>query len=233
MLPDELSVPGKPPVSLVPTSDGSFTLLHGEHGQTYHSVHGAFQEARHVFLEQGLCHYVHRNAARPVRVLEVGFGTGLNFLVSAAYCLQHGIGLDYTGIEPAPVPPALLTESGYADLLDLPEHRNAYLTWYPGRETLHLSPAVQLRLTQSSLMQVASFPESDVLYFDAFAPSTQPEMWTPDAIAHAVSALQPGGVFVSYSITGKLKRTLKELGFTVEKPKGAAGKREMIRAIRD
>ncbi|QEC54262.1 hypothetical protein FRZ59_11830 [Anseongella ginsenosidimutans] len=95
------------------------------------------------------------------------------------------------------------------------------------------SELVRLELLQQKVLQTGPLPPADVIYFDAFAPATQPEMWTQEVISHVTSSLEVGGVFVSYSITGNLKRMLKGLGFSVEKPKGAAGKREMIRAVKN
>lgn len=224
-----------PEVTLVPTTDGSLTLLHRAYNQTYHSVHGALQEARHVFLEQGLHYWLahaERNPESPVRVLEVGFGAGLNFLVTAAYCMRSGIHLEYTGVEPFPVAKSVVEGSHYARLLEDQTQQNAYLNWYPGPEPLELQPGVRIQLLQRPILEITELPPSDLVYFDAFAPTTQPEMWSPEVIRHATASLPTGGLFVSYSITGNLKRALKNLGFAVEKPKGAAGKREMIRAIR-
>lgn len=230
--------PEQVPLTVVPTSDGSNTLLHGNFRQTYHSVNGALQEARHVFLENGLLYFLQQHPARPVRILEIGFGAGLNFLVSAAHGLTTGLSLDYTGVEPFPVSRQLLEQSGYVQLLPGPHHQKAFLDWYPGECPLHLlaetepQASIGLQLLRQPVLEISAFPPSDVVYFDAFAPATQPEMWTREVIAHTVSGLEAGGVFVSYSITGNLKRILKGLGFRIEKPKGAAGKREMIRATR-
>lgn len=223
-------------LTVVPTRDGSATLLHGELNQTYHSVNGALQEARHVFLQQGLIYFQQQNHARAARVLEIGFGTGLNFIVSAAHCLENGLELYYTGIEPFPVPSALLRKSKYCELLPGQENPGAFLNWYPGARTLQLpgdSPLVQLQLITRKVQESGPLSPADVVYFDAFAPSTQPEMWTTEVISHVTGSLSAGGVFVSYSITGNLKRMLKQLNFRIEKPAGAAGKREMIRAVKN
>ena len=272
-------------LELVPTSDGSSTLLHTGFNQTYHSINGALQEARHVFLQQGLQYFLdqkgtgldqngtgldqngtgldqngtglEQNGRNPdqsrtnaASVLEVGFGTGLNFLVSAAYCLQNGISLDYTGIEPFPVNPETLRQTNYGDFLPGDENKEAFLAWYPGEEPLYLpgtpgapaalgssaasaaSGTIHLNLILKPVLETGPLPPADIVYFDAFAPATQPEMWTAEVISHVVAGLKTGGVFVSYSITGNLKRILKGLGFRVEKPRGAAGKREMIRAVK-
>lgn len=232
---------------VVPTSDGSNTLLHTGLNQTYHSVNGALQEARHVFLQNGLLYFLRQNGAAAASILEAGFGTGLNFLVSAAHCLQHSVELNYTGIEPFPVPTEILKKSAYQELFPERSLWNDFIARYAANVRLRKSSvhpeflnssagspgAVRLQLIKKPILETGPLSPADVIYFDAFAPATQPEMWTQEVIAHTVSSVKSGGVFVSYSITGHLKRTLKELGFRIEKPKGAAGKTEMIRAVKE
>lgn len=219
-------------LKLVPTLDGSYTLLDTALNQTYHSVNGALQEAEHVFLQNGLIRYLRLSEASTVNILEIGFGTGMNFLVTADYCQKHHIRLNYTGVEPFPVPEELILSGNYTELLTDPETREAYSAWYgKGKETLETG-YLKLHLLTSRILDTQLPPDTDVVYFDAFSPDTQPGMWAPEVITRATSTLKPGGIFVSYSITGNLKRILRNLGFRIEKPKGAAGKREMIRATK-
>ncbi|MXV15004.1 tRNA (5-methylaminomethyl-2-thiouridine)(34)-methyltransferase MnmD [Pedobacter sp. HMF7056] len=220
-------------MTLVLTSDGSNTLFNSEVGEHYHSRHGALQESKHVFLEAGLKHFTGKNHPGSVAVLEAGFGTGLNFMLSADWCLQQDIALDYTGIEAFPVTDELFKSTGY----------DAYIsgnTWQSlaAKYLVALSGPVMISDTCKLAIDTSTFADFDtdaaydVLYFDAFAAVHQPELWTHDAIAHLCSFLKPGGVFVTYAITGNLKRTMKALGFTVEKLPGAPGKREMLRAVK-
>ncbi len=221
-------------LSIVTTADGSRTIFNAEVGENYHSKHGALQESRHVFLQQGLeCFLTHNEQPEQVSVLEVGFGTGLNFLLTADHCTQHNIGLSYTGIEAYPLTTDLLLATGYQE--HVPDaiwnnFVNVYANALHGE--VKLNEVVDLHIAHAQLLSYTARRSFDVIYFDAFAAVHQPEMWNEEAIAHTVKFLAPGGVFVTYAITGNLKRQLKVLGLTVQKAPGAPGKREMLRAIR-
>lgn len=219
-------------LSLVKTADGSNTLYNAAVGEHYHSTHGALQESRHVFLNAGLLHYLEQNSGQTeVSVLEVGFGTGLNFLLSAAYCAVNSIGLHYTGVEAFPVKPELLAKTGYGEYL--PKNLwAAFLDAYPAAigNAVEITAGIDLFVAESKLMDFQTAKQFDLIYFDAFASARQPEMWSEAAISHTVRFLKHGGMFVTYAITGNLKRMLKALGCGVEKVPGAPGKREMLRA---
>lgn len=219
-------------VQLLKTADGSYTLLQQDLMQTYHSVNGALQEAKHVFLETGLKHFRMQNQIEEVSILEVGFGTGLNFLVTADYCLKENIKLNYTGVEAFPVAPEVMQKIEFESVIS-PEVWQSFLSNYNKLiegESVNISENTQLIMERKPVLSASIDQKVDIIYYDAFAPAIQPEMWSEETIRHVTSFLKPGGIFVTYSITGNLKRILKSLGFTIEKPKGAAGKREMLRA---
>ncbi len=220
-------------MEFVITADGSKTLYHPGIGEHYHSRHGAVQESRHVFVGMGLEHCVAQSPADSLAILEVGFGTGLNFLLSATHCTKHGRRLNYTGIEAFPLPLDTLKETGY-DAYVAPALWNAFLAHY--EESLEFPQQVdagnRLQVAPVDIAQFTSGHAYDILYFDAFAAVHQPEMWSAETLKHICHFLKPGGIFVTYAITGQLKRTMKALGFTVEKIPGAPGKREMLRAIK-
>lgn len=229
-------------LQIVTTADGSSTIFNSQVGENYHSRHGALQESRHVFLESGLKHFLNQKSQRisltgkdlqdiGVSILEVGFGTGLNFLLSAEYCINQHIPLSYTGIEAYPLTHEMLGLTGYGQYI--PEH--LWLRFRENYEQALKSPVefdrCQLQIAHSKLSDFTSTQRFDVIYFDAFAAIHQPEMWDEAAIKHTLQFLKPGGVFVTYAITGNLKRTIKSLGLSVEKVPGAPGKREMLRAV--
>ncbi len=220
-------------LQLIQTTDGSNTIYNSEIGENYHSKHGALQESQHVFLNSGLQYFLSVKEASQVSVLEVGLGTGLNFLLSADYCTQQQIKLDYVGIEAFPLNTDLISQTGYEQYVD-PELWNNFQGMYPSsiNHKVKINSFCQLELAHTELQNFESPQQFNVVYFDAFAAAFQPEMWSEEAIAHTVSFLKPGGVFVSYAITGNLKRQLKTLGFKIEKAPGASGKREMLRAMR-
>jgi tRNA U34 5-methylaminomethyl-2-thiouridine-forming methyltransferase MnmC len=221
-------------LQIVATADGSNTIYNTQVGENYHSRNGALQESRHVFLQQGLQHFLSLQPSTPatVNILEVGFGTGLNFLLTADYCITQNIRLHYCGIEAYPLSPEMIAQTGYREYVS-PAIWQSFLDNYPTSLTqpAALNQLVQLQTAHSTLQTFSSAQKFDVIYFDAFAVAHQPEMWNEDAIAHTLSFLKPGGVFVTYAITGNLKRSIKALGLKVEKAPGAPGKREMLRAV--
>ncbi len=228
-------------LEIVRTEDGSNTIYNSEVGENYHSKHGALQESRHVFLKSGLEYFLsEKSKVSPlggdlegvVSILEVGFGTGLNFLLSADYCITQNIALDYTGIEAYPVPGGMIAQTGYDEYVS-PGIWEQFISSYPDslQHLVELNKNCQLQIANCKLNDFSSERQYDVIYFDAFAAAYQPEMWDEAAITHTLQFLKPGGVFVTYAITGNLKRTIKGLGLKVEKAPGAPGKREMLRAI--
>lgn len=220
-------------LQIVTTADGSKTIYNAEVGENYHSRHGALQESNHVFLNSGLRYFLVGTVTSEVSILEVGLGTGLNFLLSADFCTAKGIALTYTGIEAYPLPADLLSQTGYEAFVSAPLW-NSFLQHYsPALQgEAQLLPGISLSIAHTPLLQFTDTQQYDVIYFDAFASVHQPEMWNEQAISHTLQFLKPGGVFVTYAITGNLKRLIKSLGFKVEKAPGAPGKREMLRAVK-
>ena len=220
-------------LELVTTDDGSKTIYDSEVGENYHSRHGALQESQHVFLNSGLRYFLAGTEVAEVSILEIGLGTGLNFLLSADYCSAKQIRLDYTGIEAYPLTDEMIRQTGYYQYVS-PQLWDNFIRQY--RESLknavQIASYCQLYTADCKLQDFSSDKQYDVIYFDAFASANQPEMWSEEAITHTVQFLKPGGVFVTYAITGNLKRTMKSLGLKVEKAPGAPGKREMLRATK-
>jgi len=218
---------------LTATADGSNTIFNEQVGENYHSRHGALQESKHVFLQSGLQYFLQQNPDNQqfVSILEVGLGTGLNFLLTADYCTTQQIQLNYTGIEAYPLSEDLISQTGYGQYVPA-EIWDSFLAHYPQSltGTVSLNPYCNLQTAYCKLQDFTSTQKYDVIYFDAFAAANQPEMWNETAITHTLQFLKPGGVFVTYAITGNLKRTIKALGLKVEKAPGAPGKREMLRA---
>lgn len=220
------------PLSFTTTSDGSKTLFNSRVGEHYHSRHGALQESKHVFLESGLKYFL-KEGVKKASIIEVGFGTGLNFLVSADYCSLKKIRMDYTGIEAYPLSADLICKTDYDQYIS-PEVWQAFTTSYELalKQETDLNSYSKLQIACTQLLEFQSEKLFDVVYFDAFAAIHQPDMWTEEALSHISKFLRPGGVFVTYAITGNLKRTMKGLGFAIEKAPGAPGKREMLRAVK-
>ncbi|WP_343565972.1 tRNA (5-methylaminomethyl-2-thiouridine)(34)-methyltransferase MnmD [Sphingobacterium sp.] len=220
-------------MEFVTTGDGSKTLYNAQIGECYHSKHGAVQESRHVFIKTGLDHYLQKSGASEVAILEIGFGTGLNFLQTADFIRDKSFQVDYVGIEGFPLPLATIAATGYQENVDARVWA-AYLQHYETalREEVQIHERLQLSIAHTLLMDFRTEKQFDVVYFDAFAAIHQPEMWSDAALAHVAQFVKPGGVFVTYAITGNLKRSMKSLGFSIEKAPGAPGKREMLRATK-
>jgi len=218
-------------LTIVPTADGSNTIYNPQVGENYHSRHGALQESLHVFVNAGLTYFLENSTSKKVNILEVGFGTGLNFLLSADYCTTNKIDLNYTGIEAYPLTNELISQTAYNEYVSAAIWES-FVNQYPSslKKSARLNDYCEFKTEHCTLMEFDGNNKYEVIYFDAFAAAHQPEMWAEEAIAHTVKFLKPGGVFVTYAITGNLKRMLKALGLTIQKIPGAAGKREMLRA---
>ncbi|RZA03585.1 MAG: tRNA (5-methylaminomethyl-2-thiouridylate)-methyltransferase [Sphingobacteriaceae bacterium] len=218
-------------LQIVPTADGSNTIYNPQVGENYHSKHGALQESLHVFVNAGLTYFLDTNNVKQASILEVGFGTGLNFLLSADFCTNHQIQLNHTGIEAYPLSDELILQTGY-DTYVPSTIWESFKAAYPTalKNNVALNSYCSFKIEACKLLDFSSEVKYDIIYFDAFAAIHQPEMWNEEAIGHTIKFLKPGGVFVTYAITGNLKRMLKALGLTIQKIPGAAGKREMLRA---
>lgn len=215
---------------LVSTEDGSNSIINTQIGEQYHSKHGALQESQHVFVTAGLA-FAHENfPSQAIHVLEVGFGTGLNYLNSLTYAKSKDFTLQYTGIEAFPLPLEWVEKTEYSHFIT-PELWNDFLMQYQNSD-MQTHEKNGLELAKCELLAFETHQKYHVLYYDAFSAHAQPEMWEEEAIAHACSFLLPKGIFVTYAITGNLKRMLKSLGFEIQKLPGAKGKREMLRAIK-
>lgn len=219
---------------ITPTGDGSNTLYNETIGEHYHSKHGALQESKHVFIDAGLKHAQESFPDQPLQILEIGFGTGLNFLMTAAYAAEQQLHINYTGIEAYPLGREELSATLYDQYVPAEIWEN-FISNYD--QALTKSTAVnsrlQLTIPHTTLQEFHSEERFDLVYFDAFSVQHQPEMWSDEIIGHVCSFLKPGGIFVTYAITGKLKRALKSFGMSIEKLPGAPGKREMLRAIKN
>src|SRR6476661_3291542 len=219
-------------LKIVSTADGSKTVYHPIIKENYHSRNGALQESNHVFLNSGLRYYLADQHVNEIAVLEVGFGTGLNFLLTADFCTGKELVLNYVGIEPFPLDLKLIEETNYQEHVSDNTWKSFIRNYNDAlKNTIYLNDFCSLNVALVELQHFKSNFLFDVIYFDAFAFANQPELWTKEAIEHTLKFLKPGGVFVTYAITGDLKRIMKSLGMKIEKAPGAEGKREMLRAV--
>ena len=212
----------------VETRDGSHTLFNERAGEHYHSVFGAVQESEHIFIRAGLAAF--QPAPQMLQILEIGFGTGLNALLSMKWAEKHRQPIHYLGIEAFPLSQKLLEQLNYSDLLLT--DRRLYMKMHDSRIVRQLSHYFAIQVLHEKFQDFSA--ESNVfhvIFFDAFSPDSQPEMWTEEGFARLYRALVPGGVLVTYSCKGSVKRALKAAGFSLEKLPGPLGKREFLRAV--
>jgi tRNA U34 5-methylaminomethyl-2-thiouridine-forming methyltransferase MnmC len=211
------------------TADGSPTLYVPELDETYHSMHGSVQEARHVFIENGLRFVA--TESKQVNILEVGFGTGLNALLTAQYAKENAINVNYVGLEAYPVEELIWKEIKYLDESIL---REFYLNMMalPFGETKACHAHFSLTKAAAHIQDWTSTEKFDLIYYDAFGPKAQPEMWALAIFEKLYALLNTGGALVTYCAQGQFKRHLKSLGMRVEGLPGPPGKREMTRGVK-
>jgi tRNA U34 5-methylaminomethyl-2-thiouridine-forming methyltransferase MnmC len=220
-------------IQIITTSDGSHSLLNTTLNETYHSVHGALRESEYVFIKNGLAYFSTVSNADPIRILEVGFGTGLNALLALQWGLESKRNIWYETLEPFPLAPEIWQSLNYAGT---PETKKLFLQlheslWDSEQKIL---PHFTL-IKRNATLQAFGFPRTgyDVIFYDAFAPSKQPEMWDISVLKKVGDAMRAGSVFVTYCAKGQLKRDLKSLGLTVETLPGPPGKKEMVKALKN
>lgn len=217
---------------IIMTADGSHSLLNEELHETYHSVHGASQESQHVFIRNGLEHFLVTDTTGPVSILEIGFGTGLNALLTMEVARQKGVFIRYTSLEAFPLGKEIWSALNYAPTETMRRNFSGLHETEWGKE-VSVVPGFELHKIHATLEEVLLPPGLfNVVYFDAFAPSKQPELWTISILQKVVDAMNCGGVFVTYCAKGQLKRDLKTLGCEVETLPGPPGKKEMVRAVK-
>jgi tRNA U34 5-methylaminomethyl-2-thiouridine-forming methyltransferase MnmC len=222
-----------PKVEFKITGDGSHTLYSPELGEHYHSVFGAITESRHVFIKAGF-HFT-KSPSELVEILEIGFGTGLNALLTCIESEVTGCQVKYTTIELNPLEVDIYSFLNFNDLIDFQDSREIFqqLHQVPWNEGVQLTNFFYLHKINTSLLDYQPPKEAfDLVYFDAFGPNVQPEMWTREVFDKMAFGLKKQGLLVTYSAKGTVKRNLKEAGFLIEKLPGPAGKREILRAVK-
>jgi tRNA U34 5-methylaminomethyl-2-thiouridine-forming methyltransferase MnmC len=215
--------------SLRLTEDGSHTLYLKSLDEPYHSMHGAIQESRHVFINQGF-KQIHKDR---LRILEIGMGTGLNMLLTYMESEKAGIHVLYHAVEKFPLSPSEYANLNYETLLE--DFQGGVLQKIhdtPWDRQVDLSEKFSLYKELSDFRSMHPAGPFDLVYFDAFAPDKQPDLWSPKVFATIAGLTNPGAVLVTYSSKGIVRRALKDCSFQVLKVAGPPGKREMIRAIR-
>ncbi len=214
-------------LSIITTSDGSHTIRNETTGDTYHSIHGAIQESNHVFIQSGLLHFLSLTHAKTVRILEVGFGSGLNAFLTLKACEKYKVEVDYVALETNPLDDHLVAGLNYSK----GDSRFDVLHQADWHTPISISPNFSLTKFKQTIQAHNFLPGSiDLVYYDAFSPTSQPEMWTLEVFQKIKLLMATPSIFVTYCAKGQVKRDLKSAGFIVESIPGPPGKREMVRA---
>jgi tRNA U34 5-methylaminomethyl-2-thiouridine-forming methyltransferase MnmC len=238
-------------IHLIETSDGSHSLFVPSLNETYHSRHGAIQESQWVFIKQGLDfarltigEKKIQELSQVTRILEVGFGTGLNALLAMRWAEKNTVHLHFTSLETNIIPFEVAQQLNYCAMNDareaefervqLQKYHSQFLQMHssPWHQDISISPYFTLHKAQREVQMESSEELYNVVFFDAFGPPAQPEMWTPSVFGRMFDALYHGGILVTYCAKGQVRRDLQSVGFSVHRLPGPPGKREMLRAIK-
>jgi tRNA U34 5-methylaminomethyl-2-thiouridine-forming methyltransferase MnmC len=214
---------------LVITKDGSHTLFVPELNEHYHSIFGAIQESKHVFIKEGL-NYLNRKS---ITIFEIGLGTGLNAILTLMEAVQNNFRLEYYAIEKFPLDIKIIYQLNYPELLKLNEQEKEL--FYKMHKTgwgikTEFNNNFSLTKIKNDITEFTIPFSYDIVYFDAFAPGKQPEMWSKNVFQKLYNNLNPKGILTTYCSKGGVKRTLMSLEYRVESIPGPRGKREIIRA---
>lgn len=214
---------------LIITKDGSHSLFSQKHGVSYHSKYGAIQETQHVFIDAG---FRFKIPTTSLSILGIGFGTGLNAFITFLESKKLNIDINYIGVEAYPLSLKTISEFNFSEILKEDEstfHKIHELDW----EKPHaLNEHFQLTKMKMRIEDIDFKNQFDLIYFDAFGPGAQPELWEEPILQKMYDALKTEGVLTTYCAKGSVKRGLKKVGFTIEALPGPPGKREMTRAVK-
>nr|WP_229335383.1 tRNA (5-methylaminomethyl-2-thiouridine)(34)-methyltransferase MnmD [Flavobacterium sp. ALJ2] len=199
-----------------------------EWDECYHSKHGAIQEAKHVFIKNGLSLFTDN----PISVLEIGFGTGLNAFITFLEANKKKQHVNYVGVEAYPITANEVLMMNYVAELGAEDHGGVFKKMHETNwdEKITLNDLFVLTKRKQFFQEIDDVEIFDLIYFDAFGYKVQPELWSTDIFRRMYAALKPNGVLVTYAARGVVKRSMIEVGFAVEKLAGPPGKREMFRA---
>lgn len=219
---------------IITTADGSTTIQIPEWDEQYHSKHGAIQEAKHVFLETGLASLdlnFFRKENKPITIIEAGFGTGLNALLTYFWAQQQQIKINYISLEAFPVATDEILNLNYSEQIKDVQATEIFKKIHatPWNEKSETSPDFHLQKMHQKFDQLSFVNKANIVFYDAFGPRVQPDLWEMNILKLFRNALQDQGVFVTYCAKGSVRRTLENLNFNVQRMPGPPGKREMLR----
>jgi tRNA U34 5-methylaminomethyl-2-thiouridine-forming methyltransferase MnmC len=215
---------------IIQTLDGSTTIHLTDWDECYHSKHGAIQEAQHVFIKNGLSLFQNKS----ISILEIGFGTGLNAFITVLEGKKMNQVIDYVGVEAYPISASEVLSMNYVEQLNANSARTIFEKMHESNweEKIIISDDFTLMKRKQFFEAIDDENRFDLIYFDAFGYRVQPELWSTAIFKKMFNSLKANGILVTYAARGVVKRSMIEVGFTVEKLAGPPGKREMFRAIK-
>jgi len=210
------------------TEDGSHTIYLPEMDEHYHSTHGAIQESLHIYINRGLLQVTKKE----ISILEIGFGTGLNAYLTYAFAETKNLSINYFSIEKYPLHEADYMSLNYPKNI-FPEYGEVFNQMHRSKwdSVIEISPRFSLRKVHADLLsfEFNELPQFDLVYYDAFAPGKQPEMWTDEIIKKVASTVKKDGILVTYCAKGSVRRAFSAAGFQMERIPGPIGKKEILR----
>jgi tRNA U34 5-methylaminomethyl-2-thiouridine-forming methyltransferase MnmC len=212
---------------IITTADGSTSIYLPDWEETYHSKHGAIQEAYHVFIKNGLDLFKDKD----ISILEIGFGTGLNAFITLLEAQKSSQVIDYVGIEAYPISAEEALKMNFVSELNAENNQQYFEKIHQSswEAKIEISSNFHLTKRKQFFEEIEDINQFDLIYFDAFGFRVQPELWSFAIFQKMYKALKNNGILVTYAARGIIKRNMTEAGFTVEKLPGAPGKREMMR----
>lgn len=215
---------------IILTQDGSTSIFLPELNETYHSKFGAIQEARHVFIKNGLSLLNDKS----VSILEIGFGTGLNAFITFLEAQKGFQTIDYVGVEAFPVETEIINQLNYVSELEANAFESVFKEMHLSNWEIENEITTHFNLTKRNqkIEEISDSNQYNLIYFDAFGFTVQPELWNDEIFEKMYKALKSNGILVTYACRTSIKKAMLKAGFQVEKLPGAPGKREMLRAIK-
>lgn len=222
---------------LIATEDGSTTLQDDRTGETYHSTHGAIAESLHIYIQYGLAHFLEKGyiTKHKIHLVEMGFGTGLNALLAYLEAEKRGMSIEYHTYELYPLSEQEVVSLRFHSHIEEEKERELLYQLHsaPWNAPIQIAPFFTLHKHLEDFTQAQISQEIDVIFFDAFSPNVQPELWTEKVFAPLFENQTEGGVLTTYCAKGIVRRTLQQVGYTVERLAGPIGKREVLRATKE
>jgi len=215
---------------IIITEDGSCTLFVPEINEHYHSIHGAIQESNHIFIDYGFNYFKNKKS---LSILDIGLGTGLNAFLTYLNAKNNNVSVNYVAIEKYPITTVELDKLNYSK-----DHtiiiQNIFKDIHNSNwsSSYYIDIFFKIRKVKTDLLDYLFKEKFDLIYFDAFSPNIQPKLWALEVFSNLFDTLNIGGVLVTYSAKGQVRRDMQSAGFNVERLPGPPGKREMLRGVK-